>query len=310
MPSRNEIFNEVQKAKASAQDDIRRKYLKELFEFTGNDTIILSSAFSSIKVKNLPSIFISITNEDVQGFMSAMHGLKGNKLDIILHSPGGSLEVAEQIVNYIRNKYGYIRAIVPQNAMSAATMIACACDIIIMGKHSAIGPIDPQITFPTAQGHFAAPAQAILDEFNQAKEEIKMDPRTAPIWVRRIDKYPSGFLKVCDNTIKLSKEIVAKWLKTWMLKDDTDKETKSSKIAKWLGDTNLHKTHGRPIDVNEARSKGLIIKNLEEDDEFQEKVLSVFHAAMATHTFSNCMKFVENHNGRGAFLNINIELKK
>jgi len=308
MPSRTEIFNEINKEKTSAQDNIRRKYLKELFELTGNDIIILSSAFSTIKIKNLPSIFISITNDDVQGFMSAMHGLKGDKLDIILHSPGGSLEAAEQIVNYVRNKYDYIRAIIPQNAMSAATMIACACNVIIMGKHSAIGPIDPQITFPSAQGHFSAPAQAILDEFNQAKEEIKNDPKTAPIWVRRIDKYPSGFLKVCENTIELSKGIVMKWLKTWMLKDDPDKETKSSKIAEWLGDTNHHRTHGRPIDINEARNHGLIIENLEDNDELQEKVLSVFHAAMATHVFSNCMKFVENHNGRGAFLNV--ELKK
>jgi ClpP class serine protease len=28
-------------------------------------------------------------------------------------------------------------------AMSAATMIACAADVIVMGKHSFLGPIDP-----------------------------------------------------------------------------------------------------------------------------------------------------------------------
>jgi ClpP class serine protease len=59
--------------------------------------------------------------------MAALHGAKNSNLDIIIHSPGGSLEAAEQIVNYLRAKQGHIRAIIPQNAMSAATMIACAC---------------------------------------------------------------------------------------------------------------------------------------------------------------------------------------
>ena len=83
--------------------------------------------------------------------MSALHELKGEELDLILHSPGGSLEVSEQVVTYLRSKYRHIRAVVPQNAMSAATMIACACDGIVMGKHSALGPIDPQITVPHKQ---------------------------------------------------------------------------------------------------------------------------------------------------------------
>jgi len=308
MPSRNEIQDEITKAKGGAQDSIRRKYLMELSTYTGRDTIIISSAFSSGKVQNLPTFLISITNEDIQGVMSALHGLKNNKLDIILHSPGGSLEAAEQIVNYLRNKYEHIRVIIPQNAMSAATMIACAADEIIMGKHSAIGPIDPQITFPTQTGHFTSPAQSILDEFELAKKEIKSDPETAPIWVRRLDKYPIGFLKVCENTIELSKEIVMRWLENWMFKNDPKKKEKAEQIAKWLSDTNLHKTHGRPIDIKLARNQGLIINALEDDDELQEKVLSVFHAAMVTHLVSNCVKFIENQNGKGVFLNVEIQM--
>jgi len=308
MPSRNEIQDEIIKAKGGAQDSIRRKYLTELSTYTGRDTIMISSAFSSGKVQNLPTFLISITNEDIQGVMSALHGLKNNELDIILHSPGGSLEAAEQIVNYLRNKYEHIRAIIPQNAMLAATMIACAADEIIMGKHSAIGPIDPQITFPTQAGHFTSPAQSILDEFELAKKEIKSDPETAPIWVRRLDKYPIGFLKICENTIELSKEIVMRWLENWMFKNDPKKKEKAEQIAKWLSDTNLHKTHSRPIDIKLARNQGLIINALEDDDKLQEKVLSVFHAAMVTHLVSNCVKFIENQNGKGVFLNVEIQM--
>lgn len=310
MPSRNDIQGEITGVKGTAQDIIRRKYLSELSNYTNRDTIIISSAFSSQKIQNLPNFFVSITIEDVQGVMSALHGLNNNKLDIILHSPGGSVEAAEQIVNYLRNKYDDIRVIIPQNAMSAATMIACAANEIIMGKHSAIGPIDPQITFPTENGHFTAPAQSILDEFERAREEVKKDPETAPIWVRRLDKYPIGFLRICENTIELSKTVVALWLQTWMFKTDPRKKRKANKIAKWLCNTNLHKTHGRPIDIKGAQKQELKVISLEDDNEFQDKVLSVFHAAMVTHLVSNCVKFVENQNGKGIFTNVEVSPQK
>jgi ATP-dependent protease ClpP protease subunit len=305
MPSRIDIFDEISQARGGAQDTIRRAYLKQLSDETGRDTVILSSAFSFTLPKNVPGSALSITNEDVQGFMSAFHGLNKDELDLIIHSPGGSLEAAWQIVNYMWSKYDNIRAIIPQNAMSAATMIACACDEIIMGKHSAIGPIDPQITIPTESGSFTAPAQSILDEFERAKDDIKKDPSCAPIWVRRMDKYPIGVLKICDNTKRLSEERVCEWLKTRMFKDDADKQTKGRDIAKWLGETNIHKSHSRPINITEARSRGLVVNPLEDDNTFQDMVLSVFHASMATHRFTACTKFIENQNGKGAFTSFN-----
>ena len=95
--------------------------------------------------------------------MTAMHGQSKDQLDLIIHSPGGHVEAVEQIINYLRSKYSHIRAIVPQSAMSAATMLACACDEIVMGKHSAIGPIDPQMTFRRANNIITtAPATLLL----------------------------------------------------------------------------------------------------------------------------------------------------
>lgn len=144
MANRNEIMNRIGEYKNVGQDIIRRQYLTELNEYTGNDTIVYAAAFPC-HIPGVSSNLLSIGLNDIQGFMTCINGLKSDKLDLIIHSPGGSLEAAEQLVQYLRAKYKYIRAIVPQNAMSAATMIACACDEIIMGKQSAIGPIDPQM---------------------------------------------------------------------------------------------------------------------------------------------------------------------
>ena len=69
----------------------------------------------------------------------------------ILYAPGygdmgiGDIAAAESIVDYLHLIFGDdIRAIVPQMAMSAGTMIALSCPTIIMGKESNLCPVDPQ----------------------------------------------------------------------------------------------------------------------------------------------------------------------
>jgi hypothetical protein len=310
MPTLNEIQSEILNIKGMSQDTIRRKYLKRLAKYTGRDTIIYASAFSSHKGPEIPGLAMSVTLEDVQGFMSALHGLKGSELDLILHSPGGSMEAADQIVQYLRSKYKHIRAIIPQNAMSAATMIACACDEIIMGKHSAIGPIDPQVTFPTPSGSFTAPAQAILDEFEQAKQEVAKNPATASLWVTKIQNYPHGFLNICATTLDLSRQKVEEWLNENMFKRLPNAKRPGKKIAKWLANAKEHKTHGRPITIGKATEAGLRVTALEDDQDFQEYVLSTFHAAMVAFRITNCVKMVENNKGRGLFLQVDIGKKK
>lgn len=300
MPARAEIQQEIETTRNTAQDTIRRRFLHDLAAHTGRDTILYMSGFTSNKASMLPPTLQSITVEDIQGFMAALNGLKGNQLDLILHSPGGSLEAADQIVQYLRSKYENIRAIIPQNAMSAATMIACACDEIVMGKQSAIGPIDPQITLPGPHGQFTAPAQSILDDFEKAKSSILEDPRTAPLWINRINSLPPGILNICNNTIANSKTKVAEWLNQYMFKNDTDK--KGQEIAEWLGSASEHKTHGRPIGITLAQSKGLNVTALENDQELQDKVLSVFHAAAVTLDVTPVIKMIENNIDKGWFL--------
>jgi ATP-dependent protease ClpP protease subunit len=306
MPARNEIQEEILNHKAKGQDFVRRKYLSRLADLTHRDTILYASGFSSQKAPEIPGAVFAITTDDIQGFMSALHGLTGESLDLILHSPGGSMEAADQLVQYLRAKYSHIRAIIPQNAMSAATMIACACDSIVMGKHSALGPIDPQVTFPTPTGMFTAPAQAILDEFEQAKAEIRTDPSTIPLWASKIQALPHGFLQLCQTTLSLSKAKVASWLAEYMFRGEPDSQIKGDAIANWLGDASEHKTHGRPITIQQAREHGIKVEALEDDQDFQEAILSVYHASMVTFQVTSCVKIVENHNGRGLYTQVQL----
>src|SRR5579871_3678960 len=116
-------------------------------------------------------------------FMATIHELDRDKgLDLILHTPGGDTAATESLVDYLRSMFGTnIRAIVPQLAMSAGTMIALSCNEIIMGKHSSLGPIDPQIG--------SVPAHGIIEEAAHAIQEVKANPSLAPLYQMVFSKY-------------------------------------------------------------------------------------------------------------------------
>ena len=299
MANRSQIIEEINRMKNEGQDIIRRNYLKKLFDHTGNATIIYFSSFSS-KNPGIPASALSISLDDIQGFMNSINGISGRRLDLILHSLGGSLEAADQIVHYLRSKFDYIRAFVPQNAMSAATMIACACDEIILGRESAIGPIDPQITIPMPNNITTTlPAQSILEDFKKAISDISSNPALAGLWAPKLASIPIGILDFCEKTIDNSKAKVGEWLDAYMFKDDAEKKGRA--IAQWLGDFNIHKTHGRPINYELALEQGLKVKRLEDDPELQDMVLSVFHATLVTFDATSCIKIIENHMGKGSY---------
>lgn len=301
MPTREHISNEIQALKGAGQDAIRHKYLKALHKLTKRDTVIYFSSYGIQRPFPVPSAALSVAQDDIQGFMASLHGLKGRQLDLILHSPGGSLEAADQIVQYLRAKYEHIRVIVPQNAMSAATMIACACDEIVMGKHSAIGPIDPQMILAGANGSsIVIPAHTILQDFEKAKQDIAANPQLANLWAPRLMALPPGYLNLCEQTIDLSKVKVISWLSQYMFHGQDDQKAKE--IGEWLGNFNEHKTHGRPIGFDLSKEKGLNVSRLEDDQKLQEAVLSVFHATMVTFQATNCLKIIENQNGKGHYL--------
>ena len=186
MPNWNDVLNEItaeiqthRTAAQTAVEAVRRKYLKELYAHNRRNIIAYYSGFLS-----KPTIAgVEITDEDKNGFMMATHGMvKQNGLDLILHTPGGSIAAAESIVDYLKRMFGKnIRAIIPQIAMSAGTMIACSCKKIIMGTHSNLGPIDPQLN--------GIPAAGVIEEFRKALDEIKKDPDAMMVWQYILRQY-------------------------------------------------------------------------------------------------------------------------
>src|SRR5258708_540822 len=143
----NDLLNEVKEA-GNVHDVVRRKYLAKLHDQTARNVILYYSGWlQKGAVQGIPTTEFYVNDTDKNAFMATVHRLDKTKgLDLILHTPGGSMAATESLVQYLRAIFGHdIRAIVPQIALSAGTMIALSCREIIMGRHSSLGPIDPQI---------------------------------------------------------------------------------------------------------------------------------------------------------------------
>lgn len=295
MPNWKDLLNETN-AVGSGFDVIRRKYLKNLADHTKRNVIVYYSGWLQKPELEKQGISFSLNDGDKNGFMAAVHSMDRTKgLDLFLHTPGGNLSATESLVDYLRRMFGTdIRAVVPQIAMSAGTMIALSCRSIIMGKHSSLGPIDSQFG--------GIPAHGVVEEFETAKKEIANDPATIPVWQALLSKYDPALIGECQKAIKWSNEIVTNWLESGMFVGKADPRKAAARVVKELGDHSLTLSHSRHISVDAAQALGLNIEPLEADQALQDAILSVHHACILTLTGTPAFKIIENDKGI-AFIN-------
>ncbi len=291
MPNWKEVLGRIQAA-GSACDVVRRDAIRSLADHTGRNVIVYYSGWlQKPELAKRGVLGFDINDADKNGFMVTIHGLdRARGLDLVLHTPGGEIAATESLVQYLRAMFGTdIRAIIPQIAMSAGTMVACACKEILMGKHSNIGPIDPQFG--------GIPAHGIVEEFQKAKDEIAADPRTIPAWQPIIARYHPTLIGECEKAIEWSSEIVSDWLVSGMFAGRRDAQRIAGQIVSDLGSHALTKSHARHISRDDARRFGLRVVDIEQPPELQDRVLTVHHACVLTLQSTGAFKIIENDRG-------------
>ncbi len=301
MPSWGDVLEELRSVE-NPLDVMRRKYLNILHEYTGRNIIAYYSAF--IQKPGIDGT--GIDDNDKNAFMQAVCGLDREKgLDLILHTPGGAIAPTESIVYYLKKLFGSdIRVFVPQIAMSAGTMIALSAKEIVMGKQSNLGPIDPQFGGMSCAG--------IIEEFETASEAVRNDPKMANVWAPIIGKYHPTFIGDCKKAIAWSESIAKKWLKENMFSEYEDSEDRAKKVLETLSSHDKTYSHSRHIHIDELKSLGLKITELENLDnhtlknckDLQDCVLTLHHSYMHTFATTNAIKIVENHDGNAMIMGI------
>jgi len=291
VPDWNSLVDEVQDAGAT-HDIVRRKYLKRLQQYTKRNVIVYYSAWlqkSSLARKGVSGF--EINDLDKNALMATIYQLDRDKgLDLFLHTPGGDIAATESLVDYLHSLFGEdIRVVVPQLAMSAGTMIAFAGREIVMGKHSSLGPFDPQLG--------GTPVMAIIDEWNRATEETRVDSVRGQFWAQIIRNYPPGLVGSAEHLRDWAQSLVTKWLTECMFKDKDDPAACAKEVVDELGSHAATKAHNRHISAQKARDLGLNVAMLENDQRLQERVLTVHHACMLSLSDQPIIKLIENHNG-------------
>lgn len=295
MPTWNDINTEIETLAASvpdpakACDQVRSKYLGQLETKLTRPVIAYYSGF--LQKRKSDGRFhpeCAISDNDMNGFMATIHGLPRDRgLELILHTPGGEIEAARGIVEYLHKMFGRnVRVTVPQLAMSAGTMIACAADTITMAKHACLGPTDPHIN--------GMPAMGVTNEIERAIEEIKKEPEKRLLWQQVFAKYPPGFIGNCERSIDGARTMVGDWLKQGMLKNESDPEAATQEAVRQLMDYTNTSGHNHHFMIDKCRAIGLKVVALEADQELQELVLSVHHAFMATFARTTAIKIINS----------------
>ncbi|WP_163184693.1 serine protease [Cellulosimicrobium sp. SL-1] len=237
------------------------------------NVLMYASAF--LQKGAAPGEHLMITSEDINGYMTVIHGMDCSRgLTLLLHTPGGVTNAAETVVAYLRSKFDDVEVVVPALAMSAGTMIALGADRIVMGRQSQLGPIDPQIG--VAPGRTVS-ARAVVEQFERARKEVAKDQTMAHVWAPIVASLGPALLQEAQNSLDYSESMVAKWVAGWMLKDEADADKAGRAVARHFNDASTHKSHGRRIDRDEARERRVVVEDLEASQGVQEAVLTAYH---------------------------------
>ncbi len=94
---------------------------------------------------------------------------KDNRLDILIHSPGGHLTTCYMVARLFSRFTNDWEALVPEQAGSGATLICLGSSNIVMSEISQLGPLDPQVASKRREKFFATERQSPLEAFEAVR---------------------------------------------------------------------------------------------------------------------------------------------
>ncbi len=206
----------------------RQKMIERIETKRGSRVILLVHRQETMSFFGFPLMrFIDIN--DSEEVIRAIHLTdKDVPIDLILHTPGGLVLAALQIALAIKKHPAKVTAFVPHYAMSGGTLIALACDEIVMDEHAVLGPVDPQI-----EGY---PAASIL-------RLIKKKP------LEKIEDRTLILADVAEMALRQMKENLR------LILDERYAPEKIEQLAEILSQGYF--THDHPITFEEAKKLGL-----------------------------------------------------
>ena len=197
-----------------------------------------------------------IDRDDTVPFVDLLYNVPPNRnVDLLLHTSGGSADVAEKLMGMMRKHVGptQLRIIVPDFAKSAGTLMVLGADSVVMSDASELGPIDPQARlFDRWQS-----VQNYIDAYttHATTLETDRDNVAAKIMLGKLDP---ATLKLCDAAVRRAEQAAENLLKRGMFRHEGNWTLTASELL----DTTRWLSHGQVISWEAARDPkiGLVVE--------------------------------------------------
>lgn len=216
-----------------------------------------------------PLLGVKITRElvdDVYEDLRANYKDCDGHLDIIVDSGGGDIDAAYNLAILFR-KFGHqeLNFIIPRWAKSAATLLVCSGNKILMTPVAELGPLDPQITeLNPLEGrleqfsplHIESTLDLIRDEFKEGNEKL------AEGLLERL-QFPLT-LGSFKKSLDIAEQYLINLFETGdIVSSNSNKGAEARKIANRL--TRGYADHGYCIKIDEVKAMGLNASELIEE---------------------------------------------
>ena len=294
-----EYLNLLQAEGMEALQKERKAQLAKIQAIRGNDVLVIASDMEKARAP------IAIDYTDKMPIADQIEGLSESDIDVILETPGGSAESAEDIVKMLRNRFsGRLSFIIPGAAMSAGTIMVMAGDEILMEPDSSLGPIDAQIPMSGKR----VSAEACLTGLRKIQEQVQKSGFLNPAYIPILQNLSPGEIQAWQNAQDFSYELVWKWLVTGKFRlwtqhsstgkpvTDKEKKNRAQKIAKCLRNHSRWLTHNRSIKMADLQEIGLKITDYSADAYLCEAIRRFYTLLRMTFDSTSMYKLFETPN--------------
>lgn len=173
-------------------------------------------------------------------------------IHLLLNSPGGEGETAIRLVRAAQARCRDLTVIIPDQAKSAATLLALGAHHILMSPMSDFGPIDPQLP---GDGELLVAAKDIIAAVDNAAQKVQEAPEIYPLYVSLLSDVSSIMLQQARAALDSAADLLQEALSSNPARSAAEVTHLSNTLTEPL--INRPRTHSALFSVRNAIDAGL-----------------------------------------------------